>query len=211
MEIAGRARTLAEARTLLATVEAEVALLDLRLPDGSGTDLLSASWRCGRRPGIHRAVDVPDPAIRGGRYRARRQRVRREDGPYGGHRRRRPSGGRRGYSIPARVGTAGPQQVESVDASRARHHRRGPRGPIERRARCGSAHRAEDGGGLPHPALRTVRRAVTHGARDPRRTRAVAQPAGPGADSPHTQIARRGYPPTRPFRIPAFSPDRCSP
>jgi two-component system response regulator DevR len=41
VEIAGRARTLAEARTLLATVEAEVALLDLRLPDGSGTDLLS--------------------------------------------------------------------------------------------------------------------------------------------------------------------------
>src|SRR5699024_7071163 len=36
VEIAGRARTLAEARTLLATVEAEVALLDLRLPDGSG-------------------------------------------------------------------------------------------------------------------------------------------------------------------------------
>ena len=43
VEIAGRARTLAEARTLLATVEAEVALLDLRLPDGSGTDLLSGA------------------------------------------------------------------------------------------------------------------------------------------------------------------------
>jgi DNA-binding NarL/FixJ family response regulator len=41
VEIAGRARTLAEARTLLANVQAEVALLDLRLPDGSGTDLLS--------------------------------------------------------------------------------------------------------------------------------------------------------------------------
>jgi DNA-binding NarL/FixJ family response regulator len=43
VEIAGRARTLAEARTLLANVQAEVALLDLRLPDGSGTDLLSRS------------------------------------------------------------------------------------------------------------------------------------------------------------------------
>jgi DNA-binding NarL/FixJ family response regulator len=42
LEIAGRARTLAEARTLVASVEADVALLDLRLPDGSGTDLLSA-------------------------------------------------------------------------------------------------------------------------------------------------------------------------
>jgi DNA-binding NarL/FixJ family response regulator len=41
LEIAGRARTLAEARTLIASVEADVALLDLRLPDGSGTDLLS--------------------------------------------------------------------------------------------------------------------------------------------------------------------------
>jgi DNA-binding NarL/FixJ family response regulator len=41
LEIAGRARTLAEARTLVASVEADVALLDLRLPDGSGTDLLS--------------------------------------------------------------------------------------------------------------------------------------------------------------------------
>ena len=41
LEIAGRARTLAEARTLVANVEADVALLDLRLPDGSGTDLLS--------------------------------------------------------------------------------------------------------------------------------------------------------------------------
>jgi DNA-binding NarL/FixJ family response regulator len=42
LEIAGQARTLADARTLLATVEADVALLDLRLPDGSGTDLLAA-------------------------------------------------------------------------------------------------------------------------------------------------------------------------
>jgi DNA-binding NarL/FixJ family response regulator len=41
IEIAGRARTLEEARALLATVQAEVALLDLRLPDGSGTDLLA--------------------------------------------------------------------------------------------------------------------------------------------------------------------------
>lgn len=41
LEVAGQARTLADARTLLATVEADVALLDLRLPDGSGTDLLS--------------------------------------------------------------------------------------------------------------------------------------------------------------------------
>lgn len=41
LEIAGRARSLAEARTLVASVEADVALLDLRLPDGSGTDLLS--------------------------------------------------------------------------------------------------------------------------------------------------------------------------
>lgn len=41
IEIAGRARTLADARTLLATVDADVALLDLRLPDGSGTELLS--------------------------------------------------------------------------------------------------------------------------------------------------------------------------
>jgi DNA-binding NarL/FixJ family response regulator len=43
LEIAGRARTLAEARTLVASVEADVALLDLRLPDGSGTDLLSGA------------------------------------------------------------------------------------------------------------------------------------------------------------------------
>jgi DNA-binding NarL/FixJ family response regulator len=42
IEIAGKARTLAEARSLLSSVEADVALLDLRLPDGSGTDLLSA-------------------------------------------------------------------------------------------------------------------------------------------------------------------------
>jgi DNA-binding NarL/FixJ family response regulator len=42
LEIVGKARTLAEARSLLANVEADVALLDLRLPDGSGTDLLSA-------------------------------------------------------------------------------------------------------------------------------------------------------------------------
>lgn len=41
LEIAGRAQSLAEARTLVASVEADVALLDLRLPDGSGTDLLS--------------------------------------------------------------------------------------------------------------------------------------------------------------------------
>jgi DNA-binding NarL/FixJ family response regulator len=43
IEIAGRARTLEEARALLATVQAEVALLDLRLPDGSGTDLLAGA------------------------------------------------------------------------------------------------------------------------------------------------------------------------
>ncbi len=43
VEIAGRARTLAEARALVANVQAEVALLDLRLPDGSGTDLLAAA------------------------------------------------------------------------------------------------------------------------------------------------------------------------
>jgi DNA-binding NarL/FixJ family response regulator len=41
IEIAGRARSVADARTLLATVDADVALLDLRLPDGSGTELLS--------------------------------------------------------------------------------------------------------------------------------------------------------------------------
>lgn len=40
VEVVGRAGTLAEARSLIATVDADVVLLDLRLPDGSGIDLL---------------------------------------------------------------------------------------------------------------------------------------------------------------------------
>ena len=38
--VAGRAASLAEARTVLATTPCDVVLLDLRLPDGSGIDLL---------------------------------------------------------------------------------------------------------------------------------------------------------------------------
>jgi two-component system, NarL family, response regulator DevR len=41
LAIVAQARSLAEARSLLTTSAADVALLDLRLPDGSGTELLS--------------------------------------------------------------------------------------------------------------------------------------------------------------------------
>lgn len=41
LEVVAQAHTLAEARALLDTCAADVALLDLRLPDGSGTALLS--------------------------------------------------------------------------------------------------------------------------------------------------------------------------
>ncbi len=43
IELVGAARTLAEARALLASTPCDVVLLDLRLPDGSGVDLLRAS------------------------------------------------------------------------------------------------------------------------------------------------------------------------
>jgi DNA-binding NarL/FixJ family response regulator len=41
VEVVGQAGTLADARTLIRSVECDVVLLDLRLPDGSGIDLLS--------------------------------------------------------------------------------------------------------------------------------------------------------------------------
>ena len=41
VEVVGRAATLAQARSVLATTPCGVVLLDLRLPDGSGIDLLS--------------------------------------------------------------------------------------------------------------------------------------------------------------------------
>jgi two-component system nitrate/nitrite response regulator NarL len=41
IEVVGTAATLAAARDLIATVEPDIALLDLRLPDGSGTELLA--------------------------------------------------------------------------------------------------------------------------------------------------------------------------
>lgn len=44
VEVVGRAGTLAEARELLHTVACDVVLLDLRLPDGSGIQLLR-EWR----------------------------------------------------------------------------------------------------------------------------------------------------------------------
>ncbi len=47
IEIAGVAPTVAAAREILASVEIDVALLDVRLPDGSGLDLL-ATPRSGR-------------------------------------------------------------------------------------------------------------------------------------------------------------------
>ncbi|CAB1128285.1 Two component transcriptional regulator, LuxR family [Candidatus Hydrogenisulfobacillus filiaventi] len=47
LTVTGQAATLGEARTLLATVAAEVALVDIQLPDGSGLDLLAGV----RRPG----------------------------------------------------------------------------------------------------------------------------------------------------------------
>jgi len=41
MEVVGSARTLDEARTLLDATQPDVVLLDIRLPDGSGLDLLA--------------------------------------------------------------------------------------------------------------------------------------------------------------------------
>ena len=182
VEIAGRARTLAEARTLLATVEAEVALLDLRLPDGSGTDLLSGAGDAADGPAFIVLSTFQTP-----QYVAAAVAL----GASGFVAKTAPTEDIvDAVRVVADGGTAFPREM--ARPARNRWNPLTPRehdiiagvlaGQIERRAGCGSAHRAEDGGGLPHPALRTVRRAVTHGARDPRRTRAVAEPAGPGAD-----------------------------
>lgn len=50
LEIVGEASTLAEARRLLATRTVDVVLLDLRLPDGLGTDLLAGPEAQASRP-----------------------------------------------------------------------------------------------------------------------------------------------------------------
>jgi len=52
VDVAGQAATLTEARELLASTQADVLLLDLRLPDGSGIDLLRELSERGGGPSV---------------------------------------------------------------------------------------------------------------------------------------------------------------
>ena len=205
MEIAGRARTLAEARTLLATVEAEVALLDLRLPDGSGTDLLSGAGDAADGPAFIVLSTFQTP-----QYVAAAVAL----GASGFVAKTAPTEDIvDAVRVVADGGTAFPREMArparnggTRDASRARHHRRRPRRQIEPPA--GARIRTSLGRRWRRSSPGSTRGSDVMSRMEPRSSPNVnsGRACRSGIGRPHTKIARR-VPPTSA----RFPPDRCSP
>ena len=185
IEIAGTAASLDLAEPLLDPALVDVLLLDIRLGEETGFQLLErhrdAACAAGRR-GAHR---VRAGRVRGSGVSARRRLARAQDGAVAGARERDPGGGsREGPRAASAIWRAFDPTLTTREQEIVRYIAEGRN---ERRDRRGTVNRDEERRGPPPACVRAPGHRVTGGAR-------CASGAGGVARCPHGHSPRRAVP-----------------